>query len=208
MATVQLARRGEPRYPKVVIQRMGPDTPDAIHILGEGELPSRVDLALICSVSCPGSVIIKTYDAIRSLREAGVVVAGGFHSPMERECLDYLLRGRQAVVLSPAFGLNWLHPGEAERRAVEQRRLRVVSVVSQGLPKATRESALLRNAFVAALAETLFVPHAVSGGQAEQIARQAIARGQAVLTFDDRENSHLLDYGAKPLAQKWAGSTV
>jgi len=33
---------------------------------------------------------MKTFDAIRELRDTGVVVAGGFHSPMERECLDFL----------------------------------------------------------------------------------------------------------------------
>lgn len=198
MFNVRQRHLGEPGYPAHVAQRMGDDAPRNVFLLGDLELPSPVDLALICSVSCPGSVIIQTYDAIRSLRQAGVVIAGGFHSPMERECLDYLLRGQQPVVLGPAFGVDWLQPGEVERRAIEERRLGVVSVVSQELTKATRESALLRNAFVAALADTVFVPHAVPGGQAEVIARQAIARGQVVLTFDDQENAHLIDSGARP----------
>lgn len=54
------------------------------------------------------------------------------------------------------------------------------------------------NTFVAALADAVFVPHAVPGGQAELTARQAIARGQVVMTFDDQENAHLIDSGARP----------
>jgi hypothetical protein len=50
--------------------------------------------------------VIATYDAIRELRDAGVIVAGGFHSPMEGECLDFLLCGAQPVVLCPACGTD------------------------------------------------------------------------------------------------------
>jgi hypothetical protein len=104
-----------PATPNTSPSGLGDDAPSALHVLGGVELPSRVDSALICSVSCPGSVIIKTYDAIRSLREAGVIIAVGFHSPMERECLDFFLRGTQAVVFSPAFGIDWLQPGDEEQ---------------------------------------------------------------------------------------------
>jgi predicted AAA+ superfamily ATPase len=37
-----------------------------------------------------------------ALREAGIPVIGGFHAPMEKECLDLLLRGTQPVVICPA----------------------------------------------------------------------------------------------------------
>lgn len=196
--SVRQIRRGESGYPRSVFQRLGDEAPGAIHILGEADLPSQVDLALVCSVSCPGGVIVRMYDAIRGLREAGVVIAGGFHSPMERECLDFLLRGKQAVVLCPAFGLDSLQLGAPEQRAVDEQRLHAVSVLGSGVIHATRESAALRNAFVAALAVSVFVPHAVPGGQAESIARQSIARGQMVLTFDDEENQHLIAFGALP----------
>jgi hypothetical protein len=64
-----------------------------LHGLGDRTVLRHPCLALICSVQCPGSVVIKTFDAIRELRDAGIVAAGGFHSPMEKECLEFLLRG-------------------------------------------------------------------------------------------------------------------
>src|SRR5687767_12728345 len=66
--------------------------------IGDASLLSRPCLGLVCSVKCPGSIVLQTYDAIRALRDAGVVVTGGFHSPMERDCLEFLLRGTQPVI--------------------------------------------------------------------------------------------------------------
>jgi hypothetical protein len=34
---------------------------------------------------------LKTYDLARDLRDADVPVIGGFHTPMEKECLRLLL---------------------------------------------------------------------------------------------------------------------
>lgn len=55
---------------------------------------------------CPGSIVIKTFDTIRELRDAGTVIVVGFQSPMERECFDFLLRGDQPVIVCPAKGLT------------------------------------------------------------------------------------------------------
>jgi hypothetical protein len=62
---------------------------ESLHCIGNRDILSQKCLALICSIQCLGSVVIKTFDAIRELRDAGIVVVGGFHSPMERECLDF-----------------------------------------------------------------------------------------------------------------------
>jgi hypothetical protein len=65
-----------------------------LHRIGDEAILRQKCMGLICSVRCPGSIVIKTFDAIRELRDAGIIVAGGFHSPMEKECLDFLLRGQ------------------------------------------------------------------------------------------------------------------
>ena len=63
--------------------------------IGDVKILSNPLLGLLCSIRCPGRVIVQTYDLARALRDAGVSVIGGFHSPMEKECLDFLLRGKQ-----------------------------------------------------------------------------------------------------------------
>lgn len=87
------------------------------------------------------------------------------------------------------------------RRAIEEHRLIVLSILGSEVTHATRASALIRNEFIAALAVTVFVPHAAPGSQGELIAKRAIARGQVVLTLDDPENSNLFALGARPLIE-------
>ncbi len=87
----------EAGFPANLVARAAHGKPSLVHGIGNRDILRSRCLGLICSVQCPGSVVIKTFDAIRQLRDAGVIVAGGFHSPMEQDCLDFLLRGDQAV---------------------------------------------------------------------------------------------------------------
>lgn len=190
----------DPDYPNCVSCRLGDYAPSVLHVLGDGSVLSTIELALLCSVSCPGSVIIKTFDAIRDIRDAGIVVAGGFHSPMERDCLHFLLRGSQHVILSPAHRIEGLSVDSDERAALDEGRLIAVSLFDADVLRPTPQAAVRRNQFVAATADILLVPHAVPGGNVEREAQQAIARGQTVLTFDDTENSHLVAQGATAVA--------
>ena len=194
---VQSIDRDAADYPRRVAGHLADDAPQALTLVGDRQILQGVQLALICSVSCPGSVVIKTLDTIRKVRDAGLVVAGGFHSPMERECLHFLLRGCQPVVLCIACGMDSFELQLEERRAVDDGRLSVLSIFEERFTKATPELASQRNDFVAALSGAIFVPHAVPGGKAEATARRALARGQVVLTFDDAENRHLIDQGAR-----------
>ena len=175
---------------------LGFDAPDVIECLGSSGIPERVPLGLICSVSCPGSVIVQTYDAVRALRDAGVVVAGGFHSPMEMECLDFLLRGPQAVLLFAATGVKHVVLRADARRALVEGRLCVLSRFDDVVERATAEQGSLRNDLVAAVSEGLFVPYAAPGGKAEATALRALTRGQTVLTLADEANSPLVRAGA------------
>jgi len=62
-----------------------------IFTLGNRNILQTKPLALFCSVKCPGNLILQTYDLAQKWRDAGVTVISGFHSPMERECLNILL---------------------------------------------------------------------------------------------------------------------
>jgi hypothetical protein len=80
--------------------------PMQVSAIGNTDILHEKKLAFFCSVRCPGSIIIQTYDCMKALRDAGVTVIGGFHSPMERECLNILLRGTQPAIICPARSLE------------------------------------------------------------------------------------------------------
>ncbi|CAN5520347.1 hypothetical protein BH23CHL2_BH23CHL2_05950 [soil metagenome] len=170
-----------------------------MNYLGRSSLLNQELLGLFCSGRCPGNLILQTYDLAVALRDAGVAVVSGFHSPMEQECLRLLLRGQQPVVICPARSIVRMRiPGEW-REPIESGRLLVVSPFDERHRRPTAKLAGERNRFVAALASRVFVAHASPGGKTEALVAELLGQGRRVLTFDDPENRHLLDMGAEPV---------
>ena len=112
--------------PQRAREALGEHAPRTLAVIGDAALLDRPLLGLVCSVRCPGSVILAAYDLALALRKAGVPVAGGFHSPMERELLRLLLRGRQLVVVVAARSLASMRVPAEWRDPVAQGRLAVV----------------------------------------------------------------------------------
>lgn len=188
-------------YPAILRDRLGNAAPRYLYMMGDVNLLYNRLLGLICSIQCPGSIVIKTLDAARVLRDAGVAVVGGFHSPMEKECLDIILRGDQPVLLCPARGLAGLRIGQIPRRAVKEGRLLLVSPFAEDIRRTTAAQAVQRNNLVAAIADAVWVPHAAPGGKTWATVRAALERQQPVFAFANEENGGLLEAGVRPFAE-------
>lgn len=156
-------------------------------------------MALFCSVKCPGDLILKTYDLARSLRDNGITVIGGFHSPMEKECLTLLLRGEQPVIVCLARGLANPRLPAAWKKAIADGRLLVVSPFAGECRRVTAATAERRNRCVMSIASRIIVTYAHPGGRLEQLCREAQHAGKVVWTFGDPANAHLLQLGLKAL---------
>lgn len=196
MATTRI-EQGSSDYPTGLTDRLGEDAPPCLYAMGEPSILRQRLLGLICSIQCPGSIVIKTLDAARALRDAGVAVIGGFHSPMEQEFLDILLRGDQPVVLCAAKGLPGLRMGQAARQAAAGGRLLAISPFDDNVRRTTAAQAVQRNDLVAALSEIVLVPHAAHGGKTWTTVEVALTRGQVVCTLEDDENTALVQQGAR-----------
>jgi hypothetical protein len=165
-------------------------------VIGDEGILDRPSLGILCSRRCPGDVIIQTYDAIRAVRDAGIAVAGGFHSSMEKECLEFLLRGDAPVVVMPARSIRDMRVPAEWRPHIERGRLAVVSPFAERIRRPTREVSRVRNEVLAAYSTAILVPHATPGGQADGIAHAALQRRQVILTFDLDPNRAMIENGA------------
>jgi hypothetical protein len=165
--------------------------------IGQLSVLDRPSIGLLCSVRCPGSIILETYEYAKRTPHDGAAIIGGFHSPMERTCLDTLLVRHVPVVYCPARRLNARGVPRAWESALAEERLLIISPFVASQRRVTRDLAHRRNCFVAALADLLFVPFAVQGGNTEAVVRGAIHRGTAVYTFREMENDHLLSLGVR-----------
>ncbi len=198
---VACIEEGSAAYPDVLRTRLGDNVPACLYAMGDQGILSNRLVGLLCSVQCPGSAIIRTYDAIRLLRDGRVSVVGGFHSPMEQECLDILLRGDQPVVICPARRLRGTRLGQSVRQAVTDGQALILSPFGENVTRTTATQALHRNELVAALADSILIPHAAPGGKTWATVSSALARQQPVLTFDIEDNRALLAAGARPFAE-------
>ena len=184
------------KYPTALRARLGNAAPHCLYALGDVSILRHRQLGLICSIRCPGSIVIQTFDAMRALRDACVVVIGGFHSPIERECLGILLRGSQPIIMCAAKRLHGLRLGAAGRKALKDGRLLVITPFDDRVRRTTAAQAIQRNELVAALAEAALVPYASPGGKAESTARNVLARRQSLFTFADENSANLTKAGA------------
>jgi hypothetical protein len=134
---------------------------------------------------------------------------GGFHSPMEKECLTLLLRGTQPIIVCPARGLERMRIPTEWKVPLTEGRLLILSPFTGKTHRATAGLARKRNEFVAIFADATFVAHATSGSKTEQFCLNLLTRGKRVLTLEDDENANLLALGARPvrpenISEQWA----
>lgn len=127
--------------------------------------------ALFCSARCPGKVILTAYDQAAKWRDAGRCAISGFHSPVEKECLQILLRGSQPIIICPARTLPRRIPPDWNKPLADGRLL-ILSCFPESERRVTADLAARRNEFVAAFADEVWIAHIAPGGNMERLAKQ------------------------------------
>jgi hypothetical protein len=133
-------------YPARLRGRLGAAALSAISALGDLKRLALPKTALFCSPRYPGSVILPTCDQTAKWRDAGCCVISGFHSPVEKECLQILLRGDAPVILCPARGMLERLPAQWAI-AVAAGRLLLLSPFPARENRVTTDLARRRNEF-------------------------------------------------------------
>jgi hypothetical protein len=134
------------------------------HFLGNPHLLNLPKTALYASAKCPGIVILPTYDQVARWRDKGRCIISGFHSPIEKECLNILLRGTSPVIVCPARNLPSRLPPDW-RAPISEGRLLILSPFDPHESRVTADLAARRNEYVASLADEVWIAHASDGGK-------------------------------------------
>ena len=166
-----------PSYPMVLTKRLGKEAPARLWAIGRLDLINIPKTALFCSKRCPGDAILKSMDQAQKWRDRGRCIISGFHSPIEKECLQILLRGRQPIIICPARSIEGIRIPIVWRLAIEEGRLLVLSMHPAAERRMTAALAEQRNQMVAALADEIYIAHITPGGRIHGLLDQIVKWG-------------------------------
>jgi len=107
------------------------------------DMPEKV--AFLSSRKIAPTAIMRCYEWASKVRDEARCIVGGFHSPLEKDVLKFLLRGTAPVVIVLARTL-WKRVPEELRVPVDEGRLLIVSPVSTA--RADVASAEARNRWI------------------------------------------------------------
>ncbi len=204
--TVNL-HENNPNYPHALKEHLREDAPQSIALFGNPDILNQKPVALFCSVKCPGTLILHTYDMVQILRETGMTVIGGFHSPMEHECLTILLRGKQPVIVCLARNIEGMRIRKEFKKPLEDGRLLILSPFNENQRRPTVKTTQYRNLFVAALSSVIFVTYAEPSGKTEEFCQEILSWQKPLYTFDSDFNKNIINMGARPVkpenVSKW-----
>ena len=148
------------------------------------DLPDKV--AFLSSRRISAADVLKCYEWAEKIRDTETCVVSGFQSPLEKDVLKFLLRGRVSIILVLARSL-WKTIPEELRDPVGLGRLLIVSLVSA--TRASTATATACNRWILANCTSLVLGSLDPGGSlarlvvmfpvANMICLQGEARGPA-----------------------------
>jgi len=165
--------------------------------IGDLQILEQPLLGFFCSTKCPGEIILRTYDFAIALREADVPIIGGFHTPMEKECLALLLRGTQPMVICPARSITQMRLPADWQRSVMANRLLLLSPFEAKHRRPTVELTEQRNRFVAALSAHTLIAHAAPKSKTEALCLELLRQNKQVFALGHPTNDHLFAAGTR-----------
>lgn len=165
---------GHPCYPP----RLGQGGP-TIAACGDVHLLQLDKIGIFASVKASGTRILDAISWARQFpRDAGVVI-GGFHSPIEQECLNILIMGGVPVGWFLARSIEGYRALGKWRDPIVAGRMLVLSAT--GSPKrVTCSASRPRNELVAQVADSLLILHAEPASSTADLARRFAATNKRV----------------------------
>ncbi|MCX7611613.1 MAG: DNA-processing protein DprA [Ignavibacterium sp.] len=142
-----------------------------MHYLGNKEILNNYKIGFLCSRKVPANIILKTYDWAIEQREKGVCIVSGFHSKIEKDVFDILIKGTQPIILVLARGMM-KRLDKRLTQLLENGRLLIISPFDSRIKRPSNKTAQIRNKLIAELSEKIYVPYISYNSNLEAIIDQ------------------------------------
>ena len=139
-----------------------------MNFFGNKSIYDFYKVAFLCSQRCPSHLILKSYDWAIQMRDKGICVISGFHPKIEKDVLDFLLKGKQPIIMVLARNMKKRFPVE-QKRAIEENRLLIISPFSEKVSQNSKIHCYKRNELILKLADEIVIGYAHPGGQLDKM---------------------------------------
>jgi len=134
----------------------------------------------LCSKKCPSDRVIKSLDWARDKKNNGDCIISGFHSRIEKDVFNILMKGKQPIILVLARGMKKYWPEEI-KKAIEENRLLVISPFENNVKYITQETANIRNEIMTEIADEIFLAYYTKNGNLHKLLKNI--KGKKIKSF-------------------------
>lgn len=136
-------------------------------------------VAFLSSRHISPETVMKCLDWATEHRDKGICVISGFHSPLEKDVLHFLLKGLQPVVLVLGRSLYKEIPEEFQK-PLNDKRLLIVSPVAQTTHRHSAKSSLVRNKYIVDIATEIVFGSLDKNGTLYPLYMDALSKNKKV----------------------------
>lgn len=138
---------------------------------GNKDIIKLYKTAFFCSRKCPAEIILKSLDWAKSKKDKEECVISCFHSRIEKDVFDILLKGAQPLIMVLARGMKKRWPKEI-KKAVKLERLLIMSPFDKKITYITQETANKRNEIMIDLADEVLLAYATPNGNLDELLKE------------------------------------
>jgi len=153
-------------------------------------------LGIMCSQCCPGDLVLKGFDAAKQIRDQGITVISGFHSSMERDIFEILLRGSQPIIHCLAKAIETYRIPKKLLPRVESGQL---TFIAPDFPIAekriTKNTSGMCNKLVMDICDQVLIIHAHEGRNLERACLRCLPDQKKIYALPSVRNEHLFEKG-------------
>jgi len=150
--------------------------------LGNKEILNNYKIGFPCSRKVPADIILKTYYWAIKLRNDGKCVISGFHSKIEKDVFDILLKGSQPIIIVLARGSKKRWSKEITEQ-IKNNRLLIISPFNEKVKRNNSVQAKKRNELIVSLSDKVFIPFVKNDGSIYELVR-SIKPEKLINNFD------------------------
>lgn len=161
--------------------------------VGDRDILSMTKTGYLCSRKISATCVLRSYDWALAQAKAGNCVIGGFHSRIEKDVLNFLIKGDQPLIIVLARGFYKRWQPEIKAR-LGKGNLLIISPFDDSVTAVTPQTCLIRNKLIIELADRIVIGYASPGGEISKLLI-SISKPIEFLDLSHKPNK-AEDYGA------------